>query len=63
MKLHIRLILVGGVALVAGLWTARLAPAWSIAWSLGLLVSLLGIAGLAGGIHGAIDVHTVGGRH
>ena len=51
----VQLIVGGGVALVAGLWMATLARAWSSLWLLGLLVVVLGVGGLAGGIWSQVD--------
>lgn len=51
----VRLIVGGGGALVAGLWTVTLAPAGSPAWLLGIALALLGVGGLAAGIGSAVD--------
>jgi len=43
MERFARLIVAGGLALVAGLWIAMLAEAWSAAWLLGVGVVALGV--------------------
>lgn len=42
MERFARLIVAGGVALVAGLWIAALADAWTAGWLLGVGVAALG---------------------
>lgn len=51
----VRLIVVGGLALVAGLWVAALSNAWSLPWLLGAALVLLGIGGLTAGIRSELD--------
>lgn len=49
MERFVTLVVAGGLALVAGLWTVELAP--DVALSLaGAALALLGVAGLAAGI-------------
>lgn len=45
----------GGLLLVAGLWVAALAPAWSPPWLVGAALSLVGAAGLGLGIRRALS--------
>lgn len=45
-----RLLVGGGVALVAGLWLLTLADAWSLPWVGGIALALGGVGGLADGI-------------
>jgi len=42
MERFARLIVAGGLALVAGLWIALLAEAWTATWLLGVAVAALG---------------------
>lgn len=42
MERFARLIVAGGLALVAGLWIAMLAEVWTATWLLGVGVALLG---------------------
>lgn len=51
----VRLIVGGGVALVAGLWLLALFDAWSVAWLAGAGLSLIGVGGLASGIGRRIE--------
>lgn len=51
----VRLIVGGGVALVAGLWSLALFDAWSVAWLAGAGLVLLGTGCLAGGIRSRIE--------
>lgn len=51
----VRLIVGGGVALVAGLWVAALSNAWSPPWLLGAALALLGTGALAAGIRRELD--------
>ena len=51
----VRLVVAGGLALVAGLWVAALSTAWSPLWSLGVVLALLGVGGLAAGIRSELD--------
>ena len=55
MERFVRAILVGGVALVVGLWVASLVARWSALWLLGTALVLVGVAGLAVGIHDELD--------
>jgi hypothetical protein len=47
--------IVGGVALVAGLWAVTLSGTGTLSWLLGIGLVLGGVAGLAAGIGSAID--------
>ena len=51
----VRLIVGGGVALVAGLWAVTLSGPWSVGWLLGVALALLGLGSLAAGIRSEID--------
>lgn len=51
----VRLIVGGGIALVAGLWIVTLASGWSVPWIVGAVLVLLGIGGLVVGIRSEID--------
>lgn len=51
----VRLVVAGGIALVAGLWVAALSNAWSLPWLLGAALVLLGIGGLTAGIRSELD--------
>lgn len=51
----VRLIVDGGIALVAGLWIVTLARMWSLPWVVGAVLVLLGIGGLVGSIWNEID--------
>lgn len=50
-----RLIVGGGLALVAGLWITTLTGRWSPPWLVGAVAVLLGIGGLLGGIWTEIE--------
>lgn len=52
----VRLIVVGGVALVAGLWLLAFFDAWSVAWLVGAALALLGAGSLVGGIESRIEI-------
>lgn len=56
MERFVELVVAGGLALVAGLWTLELAAAWSPPWAVGGLLVLAGLAGLAGGIWREVEV-------
>lgn len=49
------LIVAGGLALVAGLWLVVALARWSLPWSLGVALALVGVAALAGGIWDEVD--------
>lgn len=51
----VRLVVGGGVVLVAGLWIATLSAARSPPWLLGVALVALGVGGLAVGIRSQID--------
>lgn len=51
----VRLIVAGGLALLAGLWIARLVEAGSTGWWAGVGLVLLGIGGLARGIWSQVE--------
>ncbi|MUW13774.1 hypothetical protein GJ633_03185 [Halorubrum sp. CBA1125] len=46
----VRLIVGGGIALVAGLWSAALSPVGSLPWVIGSALVLVGVGGLGRGI-------------
>jgi len=46
----VRLVVGGGLALVAGLWLATLSALWSLPWAVGVVLSFGGFGGLAVGI-------------
>ncbi|EMA09086.1 hypothetical protein SAMN05443574_114117 [Haloarcula vallismortis] len=50
MERFVELVVAGGLALVAGLWTVRLAAAFSALWLGGVALALLGVAALGVGI-------------
>lgn len=50
-----RLVVGGGLALVAGLWITALAGQWSPPWVVGAGLVLVGIGGLLGGIWTEIE--------
>lgn len=56
MERFVQVVLAGGVALLAGLWTVRLTGAWSPAWLAGVALATIGVAGLAVGIGRELDV-------
>lgn len=56
MEQFARLIVGGGVALVASLWLVAYADAWSIVWLLGVTFALLGTGSVLAGIVNEIDV-------
>lgn len=51
----VRLIVAGGIALVAGLWLVTIAGDWSLPWLLGVAVILAGTGALAAGIRSEIE--------
>jgi hypothetical protein len=56
MERFVRLIVAGGVALVAGLWAAALFDPWSVAWLIGVGLAVIGIGGLSAGIASEIEL-------
>jgi hypothetical protein len=50
MERFVELVVTGGLALVVGLWTVRLAAPRSAVWLAGVALALLGLAGLGVGI-------------
>ncbi|WP_336339573.1 hypothetical protein [Haloarcula brevis] len=50
MERFVELVVTGGMALVAGLWTVRLAAPQSAVWLGGVALALLGLAALGVGI-------------
>lgn len=56
MERFVRVVLAGGLVLVAGLWAARLLEAWTIPWLAAVAVSVLGVVGLGGGIATEIEL-------
>ena len=50
MERFVKLVVAGGLALVAGLWTVRLAASFSELWLGGVALGLLGLAALGIGI-------------
>ncbi|MFU8869663.1 hypothetical protein [Natronococcus sp.] len=55
MERFVGLIVAGGLALVAGLWLLALLESGAVGWMLGLALTLLGTAGLGGGIASALE--------
>lgn len=55
MERFTQLIVVGGLALVAGLWVVTLLEAWSLPWLLGIVLVLGGLGGLGSGIWIEVD--------
>lgn len=51
----VRLIVGGGIALVAGLWAVTLSAPGSVGWLLGAALVLLGAGGLTVGIWSEVD--------
>lgn len=51
----VELVVLGGIALVAGLWIVALFPSGSLPWAIGVALALLGVGGLAGGIRSEVD--------
>lgn len=56
MERFVQLLVAGGLALLAGLWTLRVAGAWSPSWLAGAVLVVVGVAGLAVGIGSELDV-------
>jgi len=52
----VRLIVAGGLALVAGLWVVTLAGTWSLRWLLGVALVLAGLGALAAGIRSELQL-------
>ncbi|MDT3436462.1 hypothetical protein [Haloarcula sp. 1CSR25-25] len=50
MERFVELVVAGGIALVVGLWTVRLAASRSAVWLGGVAVALLGLVALGVGI-------------
>lgn len=55
MERFVRLIVVGGIGLITGLWLVTLSGTWSVPWLLGAALVLLGVGGLGGGIQSEIN--------
>lgn len=55
MERFTQLLVAGGVSLLAGLWLLDGAPAWSVIWQLGSLLTLLGVGSLGYGIYRGLD--------
>ncbi|MFC4407370.1 hypothetical protein [Haloarchaeobius iranensis] len=51
----IRRIVAGGLALVAGLWLVRLTVRWTAPWAAGVVLALVGVAGLAVGVERQLE--------
>jgi hypothetical protein len=60
MERFARLVVAGGLALVAGLWVAALAATGSLQWLAGAALALLGTAALGAGIWTELDVDVPG---
>ena len=56
MERFVRMIVAGGLALVAGLWIAILFEPWSNPWLIGVALSLFGTGSLFAGITSEIDI-------
>jgi uncharacterized membrane protein HdeD (DUF308 family) len=56
MERFVTLVVAGGLALVAGLWTLHLSARWTPAWLVGVSLVVAGVAGLAAGIWRELDV-------
>lgn len=56
MERFVQLIVVGGLALIAGLWVVTLLASRSGPWFVGIALVLLGIGGLAAGVRDEIEV-------
>jgi hypothetical protein len=55
MERFVELVVAGGLSLLAGLWTARLATTRSPLWVAGVAIALLGALALAAGIWSELD--------
>lgn len=51
----VRFIVVGGLALLAGLWVVTIARPWAAPWIVGLALVLLGAGGVTVGIWRPLD--------
>jgi len=51
----VRLIVGGGIVLVAGLWIVTLSTLWSVHWLVGIALAVLGTVWLLGGIVSQIE--------
>lgn len=60
MERFARLVVAGGLALVAGLWATALAGTWSAPWLAGAAVALVGAGALGAGIWTELDVDVPG---
>ncbi|MBX0294569.1 hypothetical protein [Haloarcula nitratireducens] len=56
MERFVRLVVAGGLALVAGLWIATLTAPQTPGWVAGVALAVAGVAGLAAGIGREIEV-------
>jgi len=56
MERFVQSVLIGGVALVAGLWLARLFATGSPLWVLGTGLTVIGVVGLLFGIGSELEV-------
>lgn len=55
MEGFVKLVVAGGITLVAGLWALRVADALSAEWLVGVGLVAIGVAGLAAGIWSEVD--------
>jgi len=55
MERFVRLIVAGGLALVAGLWISQSGPQGSAAWLVGVVLAALGVVALAVGIYSPLE--------
>lgn len=55
MERFAELVVAGGLSLLAGLWIAQLATAWSSLWAAGVAIALLGAVALTAGIWSELD--------
>lgn len=55
MEGFVKLVVAGGITLVAGLWALRMSEALSAEWLVGVGLVSIGVAGLAAGIWSEID--------
>lgn len=56
MEQFVRLVVAGGVVMVAGLWVAALTSAVSVPWLVGVALVVAGIVSLGAGIRGELTV-------